>query len=129
MKKVSLAEKLFKKVCEKEKVKQDLEKRKLELEKQAKDSKLLSEYLDVLSKLAEQKNKLKEDLEPLRVAMQDENMTVLEDKDVKVSIKKDYTKTVIVPNLFYSLFKPTSKTYQRVVQEQQVKGSIKIEDK
>ena len=124
-----LVEKLFKKVSEKEKVKQTLEKRKLELEQQAKDSLLLSEYLDVLSKITEQEKQLKEDLEPLRVAMQDGDITVLEDADVKVTIKRDYTKTVIVPKLFYENFKPTSKTYQKVVQEQSVKGSIKIEDK
>lgn len=124
-----LAEKLFKKVSEKEKVKQELERRKLELEKQAKDSLLLSEYLDVVSKITEQEKLLKDDLEPLRVAMQDDNITVLEDSDVKVTIKRDYTKTVIVPKLFYDNFKPTSKTYQKVVQEQSVKGSIKIEDK
>lgn len=129
MGKLSLSEKLFKKVSEKARVKQELERRKLELENQAKSSKLLSEYLDVLNKLVEQQNQLRNDLEPLRVAMQDENKTVLEDKDIKVSIKRDYTKTVIVPNLFYSLFKPTTKTYQKVVQEQQVRGSIKLEDK
>ena len=61
--------------------------------------------------------------------MQDEGKTTLEDKSVKVITKKDYTKTVIDTKLFYENFKPTSKIYQKVVVEQAVKGSIKIEDK
>lgn len=129
MKELSLAEKLFKKVSKKERDKIKLEKRKAEIEAQAQDSKLLAEYLEVLTQLNEQTKSVKEDLEPLRIAMQSEGKTILEDKAVKVTTKKDYTKTVIDTKLFYENFKPTSKTYQKVVVEQSVKGSIKVEDK
>lgn len=129
MKELSLAEKLFKKVSKKERDRVKLEQRKTEIEAQAKDSKLLAEYLDVLTQITEQNKLLKEDLEPLRVAMQTECRTTMEDKAVKVTTKKDYTKTVIDTKLFYENFKPTSKTYQKVVIEQSVKGSIKVEDK
>ena len=90
---------------------------------------MLAEYLDVLTQLTEQNKLVKEDLEPLRIAMQAEGKTTMEDKAVKVTTKKDYTKTVIDTKLFYENFKPTSKTYQKVVVEQAVKGSIKVEDK
>ena len=129
MKELTLAEKLFKKVSKKERDKIKLEQRKAEIEAQAKDSKLLTEYLDVLTQLTEQNKLVKEELEPLRVAMQAEGRTTMEDKAVKVITKKDYTKTVIDTKLFYENFKPTSKTYQKVVVEQPVKGSIKVEDK
>lgn len=129
MKELTLAEKLFKKLSKKERDKVKLEQKKAEIEAQAKDSKLLAEYLDILTQLNEQNKSIKECLEPLRVAMQDEGKTTLEDKSVKVITKKDYTKTVIDTKLFYENFKPTSKIYQKVVVEQAVKGSIKIEDK
>ena len=129
MKELTLAEKLFKKLSKKERDKVKLEQKKAEIEAQAKDSKLLAEYLDVLTQLTEQNKLVKEDLEPLRIAMQAESKTTMEDKAVKVTTKKDYTKTVIDTKLFYENFKPTSKTYQKVVVEQAVKGSIKVEDK
>lgn len=129
MKELSLAEKLFKKVSKKERDKIKLEQRKAEIEAQAQNSKLLAEYLDVVSKITEQNKSVQNDLEPLRLAMQSEGKTVLEDKEVKVTTKKDYTKTVIDTKLFYENFKPTSKTYQKVVVEQPVKGSIKVVDK
>lgn len=129
MRELTLAEKLFRKLSRKEKDKVKLEQRKAELEAQASDSKLLTEYLDVLSKLNAQQKSLKDDLEPLRLAMQSEGLSTLEDKKVKVTTKKDYTKTVIDTSLFYEYFKPTSATYRKVVVEQSVKGSIKIEDK
>lgn len=129
MKELTLAEKLFKKLSKKERDRIKLEQKKAEIEAQAKDSKLLAEYLDVLTQLTEQNKLVKEDLEPLRVAMQAEGKTTMEDKAVKVTTKKDYIKTVIDTKLFYENFKPTSKTYQKVVVEQAVKGSIKVEDK
>lgn len=129
MKELTLAEKLFKKLSKKERDKVKLEQKKAEIEAQAKDSKLLAEYLDILAKLNEAEKLVKEDLEPLRVAMQDEGKSILEDKSVKVTTKRDYTKTVIDTKLFYANFKPTSKTYQKVVVEQAVKGSIKVEPK
>lgn len=129
MKELTLAEKLFKKLSKKERDKVKLEQKRAEIEAQAKDSKLLAEYLDVLTQLTEQNKLVKEDLEPLRIAMQAEGKTTMEDKAVKVTTKKDYTKTVIDTKLFYENFKPTSKTYQKVVVEQAVKGSIKVEDK
>ena len=129
MKELTLAEKLFKKLSKKERDKVKLEQKKAEIEAQAKDSKLLAEYLDVLTQLTEHNKLVKEDLEPLRIAMQAESKTTMEDKAVKVTTKKDYTKTVIDTKLFYENFKPTSKTYQKVVVEQAVKGSIKVEDK
>ncbi len=129
MKELTLAEKLFKKLSKKERDKIKLEQKKAEIEAQAKDSKLLAEYLDILAKLNEAEKLVKEDLEPLRVAMQDEGKSILEDKSVKVTTKRDYTKTVIDTKLFYANFKPTSKTYQKVVVEQAVKGSIKVEPK
>lgn len=129
MKELTLAEKLFKKLSKKERDKIKLEQKKAEIEAQAKDSKLLAEYLDILAKLNEAEKLVKEDLEPLRVAMQDEGKSILEDKSVKVTTKRDYTKTIIDTKLFYANFKPTSKTYQKVVVEQAVKGSIKVEPK
>ena len=129
MKELTLAEKLFKKLSKKERDKVKLEQKRAEIEAQAKDTKLLAEYLDVLTQLTEQNKLVKEDLEPLRIAMQAEGKTTMEDKAVKVTTKKDYTKTVIDTKLFYENFKPTSKTYQKVVVEQAVKGSIKVEDK
>ena len=129
MKELTLAEKLFRRLSRKEKARIKLEQRKAEIEAQAQDSKLLSEYLDVLSQLNVQQKSVKEDLEPLRLAMQSEGLSSLEDKDVRVTTKKDYTKTVIDTTLFYEYFKPTSKTYQKVVVEQSVKGSIKVEVK
>lgn len=129
MKELTLAEKLFKKVSKREMDKIKLEQRKAEIEAQAKDSKVLSEYLEVLAKLNEADKLVKASLEPLRLAMQDEGKSTLEDKSVRVVTKKDYTKTVIDTKLFYENFKPTSKTYQKVVVEQAVKGSIKVEAK
>ena len=129
MKELTLAEKFFKKLSKKERDKVKLEQKRAEIEAQAKDTKLLAEYLDVLTQLTEQNKLVKEDLEPLRIAMQAEGKTTMEDKAVKVTTKKDYTKTVIDTKLFYENFKPTSKTYQKVVVEQAVKGSIKVEDK
>lgn len=129
MKELTLAEKLFKKLSKKEREKIKLEQRKAEIEAQAQDSKLLTEYLDILSKITEQNKLVKEDEEPLRVAMQEEGLTTLEDKEVKVTIKKDYTKTVLNTKLFYETYKPTSKTYQKLIMEQPVKGSIKVTDK
>ena len=126
MKELTLAEKLFKKVSKKERAKIKLEQRKAEIEEQAKDSKLLSEYLDILSQIVYYANDIKEDLEPLREAMKIEGRTSMEDKSVIVTTKKDYTKTVIDTKLFYELYKPTSKVYQKVVVEQAVKGSIKV---
>lgn len=129
MKELTLAEKLFKKVSKRERNKIKLEQRKAEIEAQAKDSKVLSEYLNVLAELEEANKLVKDSLEPLRVAMQEEGKSTLEDKSVRVVTKKDYTKTVIDTKLFYENFKPTSKTYQKVVVEQAVKGSIKVEAK
>ena len=129
MKELTLAEKLFRKVSRKEKNKFKLEQRKAELEAQAKNSKLLSEYLEVLTQIQKVNDSVKLDLEPLRVAMQDEGYSVLEDKSIKIITKKDYTKTVIDTKLFYENFKPTSKIYQKLVVEQAVKGSIKVEVK
>ncbi len=129
MKELTLAEKLFKKVSKRERDKIKLEQRKAEIEAQAKDSKVLSEYLNVLAELEEANKLVKDSLEPLRVAMQEEGKSTLEDKSVRVITKKDYTKTVIDTKLFYENFKPTSKTYQKVVVEQAVKGSIKVEAK
>ena len=129
MKELTLAEKLFRKVSKREMDKIKLEQRKAEIEAQAKDSKVLSEYLEVLAKLNEADKLVKASLEPLRLAMQDEGKSTLEDKSVRVVTKKDYTKTVIDTKLFYENFKPTSKTYQKVVVEQAVKGSIKVEAK
>lgn len=129
MKELTLAEKLFKKVSKRERDKIKLEQRKAEIEAQAKNSKVLSEYLNVLAELEEVNKLVKDSLEPLRVAMQEEGKSTLEDKSVRVVTKKDYTKTVIDTKLFYENFKPTSKTYQKVVVEQAVKGSIKVEAK
>lgn len=129
MKELTLAEKLFKKVSKRERDKIKLEQRKAEIEAQAKDSKVLSEYLNVLAELDEANKLVKDSLEPLRLAMQEEGKSTLEDKSVRVVTKKDYTKTVIDTKLFYENFKPTSKTYQKVVVEQAVKGSIKVEAK
>lgn len=129
MKELTLAEKLFKKVSKRERDKIKLEQRKAEIEAQAKDSKVLSEYLEVLAQLDEADKLVKDSLEPLRLAMQEEGKSTLEDKSVKVTTKKDYTKTVIDAKLFYENFKPTSKTYQKVVVEQAVRGSIKVEAK
>lgn len=129
MKELTLAEKLFKKVSKRERDKIKLEQRKAEIEAQAKNSKVLSEYLNVLAELEEANKLVKDSLEPLRVAMQEEGKSTLEDKSVRVVTKKDYTKTVIDTKLFYENFKPTSKTYQKVVVEQAVKGSIKVEAK
>lgn len=129
MKELTLAEKLFKKVSKRERNKIKLEQRKAEIEAQAKNSKVLSEYLNVLAELEEANKLVKDSLEPLRVAMQEEGKSTLEDKSVRVVTKKDYTKTVIDTKLFYENFKPTSKTYQKVVVEQAVKGSIKVEAK
>lgn len=129
MKELTLAEKLFKKVSKRERDKIKLEQRKAEIEAQAKNSKVLSEYLNVLAELEEVNKLVKDSLEPLRVAMQEEGKSTLEDKSVRVITKKDYTKTVIDTKLFYENFKPTSKTYQKVVVEQAVKGSIKVEAK
>lgn len=129
MKELTLAEKLFKKVSKRERDKIKLEQRKAEIEAKAKDSKVLSEYLNVLAELEEANKLVKDSLEPLRVAMQEEGKSTLEDKSVRVVTKKDYTKTVIDTKLFYENFKPTSKTYQKVVVEQAVKGSIKVEAK
>ena len=124
-----IAQKLFNKVSKKERVKIKLENRKAEIEAQAQNNQLLAEYLDVLKQIEEQDKIVKEDLEPLRLAMANAELTTLEDKAVKVSTKKDYTKTVIDTALFYENFKPTSKTYQKVVVEKPVKGSISIVDK
>lgn len=129
MKELTLAEKLFKKVSKRERDKIKLEQRKAEIEAQAKNSKVLSEYLNVLAELEEANKLVKDSLEPLRVAMQEEGKSTLEDKSVRVVTKKDYIKTVIDTKLFYENFKPTSKTYQKVVVEQAVKGSIKVEAK
>jgi len=129
MKELTLAEKLFKKVSKRERDKIKLEQRKAEIEAQAKDNKVLSEYLEVLAQLDEANKLVKDSLEPLRLAMQEEGKSTLEDKSVKVTTKKDYTKTVIDAKLFYENFKPTSKTYQKVVVEQAVRGSIKVEAK
>lgn len=129
MKELTLAEKLFKRVSKKERERLELEQKKAELEAQARDSKLLSEYLDVIAQLSANEKLVKDELETLRVAMQDEGKSSFEDNSVKVVTKRDYTKTVIDTELFYSLFKPTSKTYQKVVVEKPVKGSIKVEFK
>lgn len=128
-KELTLAQKLFKKLSKKERVNIKLKNRKAELEAQASNNILLAEYIDVISKIAEQTKLVKEDEEPLRVAMQEENLTTLEDKEVKVTIKRDYTKSVLNTKLFYETYKPTSKIYQKLIMEQPVKGSIKVTDK
>jgi hypothetical protein len=129
MKELTLAEKLFKKVSKKERDKIKLEQKKAEIEAQAKDSKLLAEYLDILTQLTEQNKLVKEDLEPLRVAMQAEGRTTMEDKAVKVTTKKDYTRSGWNTQLLYEDFGPETKIYQKYITETSVKGSIKVEDK
>ena len=129
MKELSLAEKLFRKLSRKERVKIKLLQRKAEIEAQVENSKLLAEYLDIMSQIAEQSKLVKEDSEPLRVAMQEENKTTLEDKHIKVTIKKDYTRSGWNTQLLYENFGPKTKMYQTYITETAVKGSIKIEEK
>lgn len=129
MKELTLAEKLFKKLSRKEKVKIKLETRKAEIEAQAENNKLLAEYLDVLSQISKQDKIVKADLEPLRLAMQVENKTTMEDKSIKITTKKDYTRSGWNTQLLYEDFGPKSKMYQKYITETPVKGSIKLEDK
>lgn len=129
MKELTLAEKLFKKLSRKEKVKIKLETRKAEIEAQAENNKLLAEYLDVLSQISKQDKIVKADLEPLRLAMQVENKTTMEDKSIKITTKKDYTRSGWNAQLLYEDFGPKSKMYQKYITETPVKGSIKLEDK
>ena len=113
----------------KEKVKIKLETRKAEIEAQAENNKLLAEYLDVLSQISKQDKIVKADLEPLRLAMQVENKTTMEDKSIKITTKKDYTRSGWNTQLLYEDFGPKSKMYQKYITETPVKGSIKLEDK
>lgn len=129
MKELTLAERLFKKLSRKEKVKIKLETRKAEIEAQAENNKLLAEYLDVLSQISKQDKIVKADLEPLRLAMQVENRTTMEDKSIKITTKKDYTRSGWNTQLLYEDFGPKSKMYQKYITETPVKGSIKLEDK
>ena len=129
MKELTLAEKLFKKLSRKEKVKIELETRKAEIEAQAENNKLLAEYLDVLSQISKQDKIVRADLEPLRLAMQVENKTTMEDKLIKITTKKDYTRSGWNTQLLYEDFGPKSKMYQKYITETPVKGSIKLEDK
>lgn len=129
MKELTLAEKLFKKLSRKERAKIKLETRKAEIEAQAENNTLLAEYLDVLSQISEQAKLVKEDLEPLRLAMQAENKTIMEDKSIKITTKKDYTRSGWNTQLLYEDFEPKSEMYQKYIVETSVKGSIKLEDK
>lgn len=126
---LTLAQKLFKRVIKKAKVQKELEAKKAQIEAHAKNDPLLAQYLDVLAQLNEQQDIIKQELEPLREAMEAEGLPNLENDVCKVTVKKSYTKTVIDAKKFYEFFKPTSKTYQKVVVEQPVKGSCKLEIK
>ena len=129
MDQVSIAEKLFKRLSRKEKAKIKLQQRKKEIEAMVNDNQLLAEYLDILNQINLQEKSVKADLEPLRLAMLDENKTMLEDKIIKVTAKRDYTRSSWNTQLLYEKFSPKSAMYKKYILETAVKGSIKLEDK
>ena len=85
---------------------------------------------EMLFKRVSRKEKsVQADLEPLRLAMLDENKTMLEDKIIKVTAKRDYTRSSWNTQLLYEKFSPKSAMYKKYILETAVKGSIKLEDK
>lgn len=126
---LSLAEKLFKRVSRKERVKIKLENRKAEIEALADTNPLLAEYLELVQQITAQEKLVKADLEPLRKAMLAENKSTLENKSIKVTTKKDYTRSAWNTQLLYENYGPKTSLYKKYIMETPVKGSIKLEDK